>query len=74
MENNTNIIELRGITKVYEDGYTAVDNFQEGRICYAPWTFRLRQDDDTAHDRGIFDAFIGGDTAERGIDPGSSAL
>ena len=27
MENNTNIIELRGITKVYEDGYTAVDNF-----------------------------------------------
>ena len=28
MENNTNIIELRGITKVYEDGYTAVDNFQ----------------------------------------------
>ena len=27
MENNTNIIELRGITKVYEDGYTAVDDF-----------------------------------------------
>ena len=27
MENNSNIIELRGITKVYEDGYTAVDNF-----------------------------------------------
>ena len=27
MENNTNIIELKGITKVYEDGYTAVDNF-----------------------------------------------
>ena len=26
MENNTNIIELRGITKVYEDGYKAVDN------------------------------------------------
>ena len=25
MENNTNIIELKGITKVYEDGYTAVD-------------------------------------------------
>ena len=66
MENNTNIIELRGITKVYEDGYTAVDNFN--------LEVRLRQDDDTAHDRGIFDAFIGGDTAERGIDPGSSAL
>ena len=27
MENNTNIIELKGITKVYEDGYTAVDDF-----------------------------------------------
>ena len=27
MENNTNIIELRGISKVYEDGYTAVDDF-----------------------------------------------
>ena len=27
MDNNTNIIELRGITKVYEDGYKAVDNF-----------------------------------------------
>ena len=25
MDNNTNIIELRGITKVYEDGYKAVD-------------------------------------------------
>ena len=53
MENNTNIIELRGITKVYEDGYTAVDNF------YAPWTFRMRKDDDSAHDRGLSDAFIG---------------
>ena len=63
MENNTNIIELRGITKVYEDGYTAVDNFQPGskarRICYAPWTFRMRKDDDSAHDRGLSDAFIG---------------
>ena len=27
MENNTNIIELRGICKVYEDGYKAVDDF-----------------------------------------------
>ena len=27
MEKNTNIIELRGIKKVYEDGYTAVDDF-----------------------------------------------
>ena len=27
MENNTNIIELKGITKVYEDGYKAVDDF-----------------------------------------------
>ncbi len=27
MDKNTNIIELRGITKVYEDGYTAVDDF-----------------------------------------------
>ena len=51
MENNTNIIELRGITKVYEDGYTAVDNF-------TPWTFRLRQDNDTSYDRGLFAAYI----------------
>ena len=63
MENNTNIIELRGITKVYEDGYTAVDNFlqpgsKEGRICYTPWTFRLRQDNDTSYDRGLFAAYI----------------
>ena len=27
MDKNTNIIELRGITKVYEDGYKAVDDF-----------------------------------------------
>ena len=65
MENNTNIIELRGITKVYEDGYTAVDNFNlevkrgEFVTLLGPSGFRMRKDDDSAHDRGLSDAFIG---------------
>ena len=44
-EKKDNIIELRHITRRFEDGFEAVSDV------LGP--FRLRQDDDAPHDRGL---------------------
>ena len=58
MENTKNIIELKHITKTYEDGFTAVSDFnlevkQGERVHYISRTIRMRQDNDAPHDRRI---------------------